>query len=229
MSFVLEPCPIPSSICQEKIFDYTAKYMSPRQDFYKETGRSLFIEDEVSEWIVAKASQGQQVGKGNEATDVVTSQKEGIDVMCVIMNGKQSNEKSLIQNFNASGCDLDGLFRTKNDTVAIQLFMGDLKKKLFDVCSKRELSDLYILAFVSLQTTVHLCCFKYNLLLLDSVISSGFSTHAQSINVGNFIDDKWGNVKLYKAKKRVELRLKKACVFDNQYSVKIYELPTSSL
>ena len=31
----------------------------------------------------------------------------------------------------------------------------------------------------------------------------------KSINIKNFIDDKYGNVKLYKSKKRLELRIKK--------------------
>lgn len=220
--YVLEPCQLPKSIQLPLLQEYIKQYMDPRLEFYKETQRSLYIEDEFSEWWTVKATNGVQIGKGNEATDVVTSEKEGIDAMCVIMNNKESNEKSLIQNFNTAGCDLDNLFKNKDDTVAVQLFMNDLKKKLLHVKEKYELIDLYILAFISLPDSVHISCFKYNLEKIDLVLSSGFTQRAQSILINGFIEEKYGNVKLYKAKKRIELRLKKSCIEENPFSVKLY-------
>jgi len=222
---VLEPCPIPTSVCVNVLKEHIQQYMLPRQEFYKDTKRSLYLEDEFSEWFLVKSTNGCQIGKGNEATDIITSQKEGIDAMCVVMNDSQSNEKSLIQNFNNAGCELDVLFNNLDHTTAVKLFMDELKRKLTLVCCKHDLADLYILAYVSLPTSVYITCFKYKIDLLDNVISSGFSQQGQSIMVEGFIDNKWGNVKLYKAKKRVELRIKKACIIDNPFSVKIYELP----
>lgn len=222
--FVLEPCHIPESINIDYLKSNIQQYMTSRQDFYRDTKRSLFIEDEFSEWWLAKSSNGHSVGKGNEATDIITSQKEGIDAMCVIMNGYQSNEKSLVQNFNASGYDLDNLFKNNDEEIAVELFMNGLKTKLLSVISKYELTKLYILAYVSCQKEIHICCFHYCISQIDNIVSSGISKQGQSISVKNFINDKWGNVKLYKAKKRVEMRLKKACITENPFAVKIYEL-----
>jgi hypothetical protein len=53
-------------------------------------------------------------------------------------------------------------------------------------------------------------------------VSTGFTKQGQSIFAGGFIDEKYGNVKLYKAKKRMELRLDMSCITDNQFAYKIY-------
>lgn len=220
--YVLEPCEIPPSININLLKEYVSEYMKPRQTFYKETNRSFSIEDEFSEWWTAKASSGEQIGKGHEATDVITSNKEGIDAMCVIMNNKETNEKSLIQNFNTSGFNLDSLFENKDHESSIKLFITELKKKLQSVVLKYNLTCLYILSYISLEDSIHICCFKYNIDLLDNVVSNGFTKQGQSIFAGGFINEKYGNVKLYKAKKRMELRLDKSCITDNPFAYKIY-------
>ena len=223
MSFVLEPCQIPLSICIKHLKESIKEYMISRKDFYKQTKRSLFIEEEFSEWWVEKASSGTQIGKGNQATDVISSNKEGIDVMCVIINKNKTNEKSLIQNFNRCGFNLDLLFNERDDKSAIQLFMNDLKKKLIDVKEKHDLTDLYILAYISSQTSIYLSCFKYNILLMDNVVSKGFSLQKQSININGFMEEKWGCVKLYKAKKRIELRLNKP-ILEHPFTLLLYTI-----
>ena len=220
--YVLEPCEIPSSIDINLLKEYINKYIEPRKRFYEDTGCPFNIEDDFSEWMLAKASSGTKIGNGHEATDVVTSNKEGIDAMCVIMNSKETNEKSLIQNFNASGFDLDSLFKNKEDTQAIKLFVNDLNKKLQSVIIKYNLTCLYILSYITLGKCIYICCFKYNIDLLDNVVSTGFTKQGQSIFAGGFIDEKYGNVKLYKAKKRMELRLDMSCIRDNQFAYKIY-------
>lgn len=220
--YVLEPCQIPASIDINLLKDYINKYIEPRKSFYEDTGSPFNIEDDFSEWMLAKASSGTKIGNGHEATDVITSNNEGIDAMCVIMNSKETNEKSLIQNFNASGFDLDSLFKNKEDTQAIKLFVSDLKKKLQSVIIKYNLTCLYILSYITLGKSIYICCFKYNIDLLDNVVSTGFTKQGQSIFAGGFIDEKYGNVKLYKAKKRMELRLDKSCITDNPFAYKIY-------
>ena len=110
---ILEICPIPSSIDLEKLKYEVKKYIESRADFYKETKRNLYVEDEFSEYWLAKVSNGTEIGKGNCKMDVKTSDNEGIDAMCVIMNNNNSNEKSLKQGFTSGGNNLDNLFLTK--------------------------------------------------------------------------------------------------------------------
>lgn len=218
---VLVPVPIPSSINCDQLGEYLKNYISPREEFYNETNRPMYIEDEFSEWWTAKASNGKLISKGHEATDVITSQNEGVDAMCVVMNKKQSNEKSLIQNFKESGNDLDYYFNNKDDVSAIKLYADGLKIKLNKLIKTRKLEELYILAFISTKTTVHILCFKYNIDLIDTITSEGFTKIGKSINIGGFINKSIGNVKLYKSKKRIELRLHAACL-THEYTVQLY-------
>lgn len=50
---------------------------------------------------------------------------------------------------------------------------------------------------------------------------SGFTKSCKNISIENFIDNEFGNVKLYKSKKRLELRLKKN-IIDNYCCIKLY-------
>ena len=102
------------------------------------------------------------------------------------------------------------------------MFMDMLYKKLINVSMKHNLTELYILSYISVSNSVYVCCFKYNINLIGTVISSGFSTQGQSISTNHFIDKKFGNVRLSKAKKRIELRLSKSCITDNPFAIKIY-------
>ena len=47
------------------------------------------------------------------------------------------------------------------------------------------------------------------------------TTKCKNITIDNFIDCSVGNVKLYKSKKRLELRLSKE-IINNKYSIKLF-------
>jgi hypothetical protein len=219
---VLEICELPECIDIHFIKEQLSIYMSSRCEYYKKTNSSFYIEDEFSEWWVAESTAGKRVGKGNCATDVITSTLDGIDVMCVCMTTEFSNEKSLIQNFSEAGSQLDQLFLNKNDDIAIKLYTNNLKKKLNDVKEQHSLNNLYILSYTTINDSIYLSSFRYNIDSIDNVKSSGFSQKGKSINVINFIDEKYGKVILYKSKKRLELRLSKRCITDNPYTIKVY-------
>ena len=159
--------------------------------------------------------------------DVKTVDNEGIDVMCVILNKNSTNEKSLIQNFSSSGSNLDNLFNKRQDTIAVELFKEQYTTKLNNVKKEKGLADLYILSFVSTNTEVYIVCLKINLENMKYVFSGGFvnkeSNSCVNINVSNFINSSYGSVKLYKSKKRMELRLKPE-VIEHDYSIKLYSM-----
>ena len=227
-SNVLTLCPIPEFIDIETVKAYIENYMRPRLPFYNDTERPLYIEDEFSEYFTAKASNGKVIGGGHCAMDV-KSENNGIDAMCVIMNSTQSNEKSLIQNFKSSGTNLDSLFIEKKDTEAVKLYMTDYLNKLTNVKKDKELSELYILAFISTETDVYISCLNLDIEQIQFVTSGGFidgkkGKDSVSIKLNNFIESNIGEVKLYKSKKRVELRFKKK-ILNNENVVKIYSMP----
>ncbi len=226
-SCVLTPCAIPSSLNIEKMKDNITKYILPRESYYRKKNRALFIEDEFSEYFTADATNGTEIGSGSCGMDVKTGENQGIDAMCVIMNKNQSNEKSLIQNFKTSGADLDTLFKEKKDEDALKLYISQYSKKLEDVKKEKNLTDLFILAFVSTIKDVYLLCFKVNLENMKNVSSGGFVNKQKdscvNINVCNFINTSFGNVKLYKSKKRLELRLYPS-ILKSEYAVNLYSM-----
>jgi hypothetical protein len=225
---VLTPCELPKSVDIDLLTKDVGEYMSSRVAYYRKKNRSPFIEDEFSEYFTAKATKGTEIGGGSCAMDVKTGNSEGIDAMCVVMKKSQSNEKSLIQNFSESGANLDTLFKEKKDAEALKLFVNQYTNKLKNVKETQNLTDLYILAFVSTDTEVYVVCFKINLENMTHVSSGGFVNTGKSkcvnIKVSNFIDPLYGNVKLYKSKKRMELRLS-ASVLKTEYAVKLYSMP----
>ena len=197
------------------------KYVDSRLDFYKETKRNLVIEDEFSEYWLAKASNGKQIGKGSGGMDIKTSTNEGIDAMCIIMNKTISNEKSLVQNFSTAGQNLDNLFIEKKDTEAIQLFMKTYQTKLNKTKLDYSLEKMYIIGFISLNHSVYATCFELNIDNIPNIVSGGFTKSNKSIKINNFIDTGFGEVKLYKSKKRIELRLKSS-IISQEDTIKLY-------
>jgi hypothetical protein len=224
---VLTLCPIPESINIDKITEEIENYMIPRKPFYKSTKRYPYIEDEFSEYFTATSSSGCEIGRGHCGMDVKTKNNEGVDAMCVIMNKDISNEKSIIQNFASSGSNLDTLFKEKKDDEAVELFMNDYKKKLENVKHDKNLTDMYILAYISTNVDIYLACFKIDISRIPFVSSGGFVKGQKEICVNiivdNFIDSKIGKVTLYKSKKRVELRFKKE-ILQEKYVHKIYSM-----
>lgn len=223
---VLEICPIPINV--EPVMAYISRYMASRASYYAEKKRAPFVEDEFAEYYIAKSSGGSEVGGGSCAMDVIAflKCKIGIDVMCVIMNKSMPNEKSLIQNFSSSGADLDSMFKQRQDKEAVSQYLEQYSHKLEGVKAKHSLEDLYILAFVSTISEIFLVCFKIDMSNIKNVVSGGFVGGESSVNisVSNFVDSAYGTVKLYKSKKRMELRLLPA-VLKSKLAVKIYELP----
>jgi hypothetical protein len=225
---VLQLCAIPESINIDIIRQKIYEYMNSRLEYYKYKNRSPYIEDEFSEYFTAISSQGFEIGAGHCGMDVITSKNEGIDAMCVIMNKDISNEKSLIQNFTRSGSNLDTLFKEKRDEEAVKLFMDDYLKKLEEVKKNKQLSQLYILAYISTNINIYIACFKLDISKIENVKSAGFVNNKKEYNhvnilIDNFIDDKFGKVTLYKSKKRVELRLKKQ-ILNNENVIQVYSM-----
>jgi hypothetical protein len=224
MTNVLEPCKIPNSLNIEQMKDLIKKYMEPRTEYYRSKQRAPYVEDEFSEYYTAITTKGIEIGGGSCGMDVKTGLGEGIDAMCVIMNSTHSNEKSLIQNFSKSGENLDELFHKKDDATAVKLFISDYTTKLQKCKTEKGLNDLYILAFISTQTDVYLTAFQIHLEHLSNVSSGGFigknKDNYVNIEVNHFIHPNYGNVRLYKSKKRMELRLH-ANILKHPHTVKL--------
>jgi hypothetical protein len=198
MSNVFEISDMLPSIDIKKVENETAKYLKNR--------RKLNIESEYSQHFITRASSGINISSGSEPMDVKTNNNEGIDVCCLSILGSQSNEKSVIQNFKNSGNNLDKLFSENNDKKAVELYKTDFINKLDCAKTKYSMINLYYIAFISTENKVYILCLKINIDSIINVSSSGFTKTKNSININGFIDNIYGNTRLYKAKKRIELR-----------------------
>lgn len=176
-----------------------------RVEYYNSTkSKNLELESGFSEYWIAKCINGQRVGEGNCPIDVITPENIGIDVMCLCLNKSITNEKSIIQNFKIGGNSLDNLFQIFNVKEIIDLYKKSLYTKLKSSMEKFNLKSLYYLAFISSSKNVYLSCYKLDIYAIYN-ISDGLM-NSKSITCKNFIDEKYGHVKIYKSKKRMELR-----------------------
>lgn len=224
-NYVLTPCPVPPSVNIAELENRITKYMEDgRAEYFKEECQNINIEPGMSESFVAKSSGGYTTGKGNGKVDVVTSNEEGIDVTCLIINSSETNEKSLMQNFAQEGSNLDLLFENNKHEEAVELYASGYENKIKKCKEEKKLSDIYIMTFLSNKTDIYVSCFRINIDNIKNISSGGFVTDKRvNIIVNNFIDKRYGNVKLYKAKKRLELRLSNN-ILKHENTIKIYSM-----
>jgi hypothetical protein len=200
-------------------------YLTPgRIEFYNASSTKNYVLDGAQiEYIVSKVIDGGTwVAEGNSPTDVIIKKtKTGIDVTCVCCNSNMTNEKSIMQNFKGSGNSLDLHFENGTTNLAIDLYKKELYNKLTTAGKTYELENLYCLIFISIRDKIYLSLLKFNIDAILNVTENGLSKGKKSIMCSNFIDEKFGRTKIYKSKKRFEIRFCKS-IIDNDNTVRIY-------
>jgi len=187
---------------------YIKNYMTKeRLEYYSSTSSKNFeLETGFSEYWIAKITKGKRIGEGNCPMDVITKNNDIIDVMCLCLNGNYTNEKSIMQNFGSSGNNLDELFK-KNIDKALKLYIERYYEKI-NICIKKYNSkNVFYYIFISTNKNIYLSIFKINIKYIYNIIGYNITKQEKSINFGNFVDNNLGVTKLYKSKKRMELRL----------------------
>lgn len=209
---VLEPCSINEiNINIKKLIECLKKdYLTQgRMEYYKSTStQNINLEDGFIEYITAKCIDGIRVGEGHCPIDVIKDDI-GIDVLCVCLNGKQTNEKSIMQNFSNCGNNLDTLFESCKYQEALSLYTEEYYKKLFIIKKAKNAKKLYYLAFISTDVNVYMSIFKINLDRILSIKYESITAEKKSIIFKGFIDNKFGITTLFKSKKRLEIRFNK--------------------
>lgn len=209
---ILEPCDIkeldidPQKLARCLKEDYIT---NGRMEYYKSTSReNINLENGIMEFITAKCINGERVGEGHSPIDILKNDK-GIDVLCVCLNGKQTNEKSIMQNFRKCGNNLDILFDTCKYQEALSLFTKEFYKKLLNAKISKNIKKLYYLAYISTNENVYMSVFKINLECISNIKYENITKQKKSIKFKGFIDAKFGITTLFKSKKRLEIRLNK--------------------
>lgn len=190
--------------------------------------------EHVEQWFT-QSLDVKSVGAGSYPIDIYNErEKWGADIKMLnikINNSGQisnsdSGEASLGQKFEGPGIHLDDLF-VKGKYIEIK--DGWIKlyyEKYKSLNKKYNIKNIYYFFILRPGTQVQGADFYFtgavlNLKNLDIVKVNDKRTTKKSVFLENFIDNEYGNTKIYKAKKRLELRLHPKKWIDNGLAVKI--------
>lgn len=168
--------------------------------------------EHIEQWIV-QAIGGKPVGAGSYAIDIVHG-NSGIDVKMLAAksnkNGElatsDSGETSLAQKFTDSGVDLDNMFKERKYDEIVDGWKDILYKKLNRVRAEQSLDKLYYFFILRAENKFHLCATSVDVNKITDL--KMLRATDSSVFIDGLIDERFGNSKIYKAKKRLELRLK---------------------
>lgn len=182
--------------------------------------------EHVEQWIV-QALGAQPIGAGSYPVDVITSDW-GADVKmlsCKIdkngnIRNRPSGETSLAQKFGdenfGDGNTLDDLFSQGKYEFIWNMWKEILLKKYKKVKDDHNIHDIYYFIVLRAGNIFHLCGLKLNLTNLDSTTINKTNSTNNNIRIDGFIEDAFGYITIYKAKKRLELRLRPKKWVDNK-------------
>lgn len=206
-----------------KVFNFYMKRSLFAQPEPVENQKKLPIQvpkEHIEQWVV-QAIGAEPVGAGSYPVDVKKGNEFGADVKMLsckvnsrgeLMVG-DSGETSLAQKFQDTGDSLDQLFKEKKYNEILEGWTKILHQKLSKVFQDDEVENIYYFFILRAETMFYLCGLKVCLdNLVDTEVERGTDS---SVFIKGFIDDRLGNVKIYKAKKRMELRLRPKCWVDN--------------
>ena len=182
--------------------------------------------EHIEQWVV-QALGVKPIGAGSYPVDVIAD-NWGADVKMLSCkldkNGNLKNadtgETSLAQKFGdgnfGDGNTLDDLFaQGKRDFIWLK-WQDILVQKYKKVENDHNITDIYYFIVLRAGGVFHLCGLKVDLSKLENTLVNETRSTSDSIWIKNFIEDSYGHIKIYKAKKRLELRLKpKKWVDDN--------------
>ena len=182
--------------------------------------------EHIEQWIV-QALGVNPIGAGSYPVDVIAT-NWGADVKmlsCKLdkkgnLKNADSGETSLAQKFGdenfGDGNTLDDLFSQGRREFIWSKWQDILLEKYKKVENDHNITDIYYFIVLRAGSVFHLCGLKVNLLKLENTSINENRSTGDSIWIKNFIEDDYGHIKIYKAKKRLELRLKpKKWVEDN--------------
>ncbi len=182
--------------------------------------------EHIEQWVV-QAIGAIPVGAGSYPIDVIKVNEFGADIKmlsCKVntsgeLSDTTSGETSLAQKFTSAGVNLDLAFAKKEYDAIANDWCGILKAKLDRVKKEQGLNTIYYIFILRASTKFYLCATKVNVDMIDTMTANIDKSTSTSVFVDNVIDDNFGNAKIYKSKKRLELRLKPKYWVDNNYVI----------
>lgn len=180
--------------------------------------------EHIEQWVV-QAIGAKPVGAGSYGVDVVKPGVFGADVKmlsCKIdsmgrVANSDSGETSLAQNFKDTGVSLDQMFKDKRYDEIVDGWKDIIYTKLNKVKVEQAVDKIYYIFVLRAGTSFKLCGMEVDIEQLKNIKASHASS--SSLFVDNFIDEDYGKIKIYKAKKRLELRLRPKYWVDHNMTI----------
>lgn len=182
--------------------------------------------EHIEQWVV-QAIGAIPVGAGSYPIDIMKINAFGADIKmlsCKVnasgeLSDTTSGETSLAQKFTSAGVNLDLAFANKEYDEIANDWCEILKAKLGRVKKEQGLDTIYYIFILRASSKFYLCATKVNVDIIDTMTANVDKSTSTSVFVNNVIDDNFGNAKIYKSKKRLELRLKPKYWVDNDYVI----------
>ncbi len=188
--------------------------------------------EHLEQWFV-QALQVEAVGAGSYPIDILKANEWGADVKMLsckvdknnnLTNG-DSGETSLAQKFKGTGISLDDMFKQEQYQEIIDGWTSIWQEKLVNVKTDKNIDNVYFFFFLrGSKKESYICAFEVD---IDNINANTITQRdenseiKQSIFLNGVIDAKYGNAKIYKAKKRLELRLKPKNLLDDGFLIAI--------
>jgi len=192
-------------------------------EFLKEqTEKSIYLEKKQCEQWIVQSLGLVPVGEGSYPIDGISKNKIGYDISNLnwgITKGnkekKETGEKSLAQkfadeNFGDDLENLDELFTKGKKNEILIAWKEILKNKWNATIKEKSLKKIILINIIKRQDKNKFYIFgiKINVKNIDNCEVDFSKKSKDSVFINNFINEELGSVKIYKAKKRLELRLK---------------------
>ena len=159
------------------------------------------------EWIWAWSYPVDVIDRNNHWAADVKMLHANIDENWLLTN-EESWEASLWQKFRWAGVNLDQLFANQQYETIKNEWLDIYKEKNQLAINEQQLNNIYYFIFLRWWNFLYLVWMKVNLPELENVTVDYERTSDTSVFINNFIDDNLWNAKVYKSKKRLELRLR---------------------
>ena len=210
----------------------TSLFAQPEVYKEKESLPIQIPKEHLEQWFV-QALQVESVGAGSYPIDILKPNEWGADVKMLsckvdknntLTNG-DSGETSLAQKFVGTGISLDDMFKNEQYQEIINGWTAILKEKLINVKAENNIDKVYYFFFLRGGTKEsYICAFEVDIesIHTDTITQRDENDKVdKSVFLNGVIDAKYGNAKIYKAKKRLELRLKPKNLYDDGFLVTI--------
>lgn len=135
------------------------------------------------------------------------------------LTNNDSRETSLAQKFKSTWVWLDNLFIEWKYQIIMEEWFWIYKAKLKNVIDEHNLKNIYYFIILRWWDKLYLLWMEVFLENLWNCIVNNDRTSKDSVFIDNFIDSELWNIKIYKAKKRMELRLKPKNWFDKDLTI----------